>query len=236
VNPLAWKKVGAYPFAPVAPTAEDASHSIWQDPSSYDPYTQGPPYLPERKGNRTASVQEVVAGVLEVTIAAPEAVLPAILTLLRSLAMVHQSHHWLTYGGVFYADHLLFDRLYNDVVGEIDQVAERAVGQGSPLSMIHPGAQAKQVARVVETLCGDGETFGEGENPDSFIATSLKAERWFLDCVRQMVASLEQVDRLSRGTDNLLAGIEDKHEEHVYLLLQRGKPAPKTAADLWKRR
>lgn len=236
MNPLSWKKVGAYPFAPVAPASEDASHAIWQDPSSYDPYTQGPPYLPERKGGRTASIQGVVAGVLEDTLADPEAALPAILTLLRSLAMVHQSHHWLTYGGTFFGDHLLFERLYNDIVGEIDQVAERAVGQGSPLSMIHPGAQAKQVALVVETLCGNGETFGEGENPDSFIATSLKAERWFLDCMKQMVASLERVDRLSRGTDNLLAGIEDKHEEHVYLLLQRGKPAPKIAADLWKRR
>jgi hypothetical protein len=229
-------KVGAAPFQPTAPTSGDASEAIWQDPSSYNPYMQGPPYLPglpyEGRVARVASAQEIESVVLE----APNTALPAILTLLRALAMVHQSHHWLTYGPAFYGDHLLFERLYDDIGDEIDKVAERAVGSGASKTALHPGAQALQIARVVEALCGNGVTFGEGENPDSYVSTSLRAERWFLGCVKQLAASLDAVDQLSRGTDNLLQGIEDKHEEHVYLLLQRtggDQAMPKTAAD-WK--
>jgi hypothetical protein len=77
-------------------------------------------------------------------------------------------------------------------------------------------------------------TVGEGENPDAYVLTSLRAERWFLDCVKQLSASLSAVNQLSRGTDNLLQGIEDKHEEHVYLLLQRSQTVSKTASD-WKK-
>jgi DNA-binding ferritin-like protein len=231
VNPLRWKQA-AFPFAPATPAA-DASETIWQDPSSYNPYTQGPPYLPEVKMARVASVQDVTS----IVAAAPDTALPAILTLLRALAMVHQSHHWLTYGPAFYGDHILFERLYNDIVGEIDQVAERAVGMGASKTALHPGAQAAQVARIVEALCGNGVTFGEGENPDVYVSTSLRAERWFLDCMKQLSASLSAVNQLSRGTDNLLQGIEDKHEEHVYLLIQRtgGDKALKVASNLvWK--
>ena len=234
MNSLKWK-IGAAPFQP-APDTGDASQAIWQDPSSYNPYMQGPPYLPGlpyQPEVKTASVQDVVT----LAQTAPEAALPAILTLLRALAMIHQTHHWLTYGPSFYADHLLFERLYNALVGEIDQVAERAVGTGASKAALHPGAQSKQVARIVEALCGDGLTFGEGENPDSYIATSLKAERWFLDCVKTLATSLEGVGMLSRGTDNMLQGVEDKHEEHVYLLLQRGqgmKTASTVSRDPWK--
>lgn len=225
-------KVGAAPFGPAPSQPADAVETIWQDPSSYNPYTQGPPYLPEVKFARKASVQDVVT----LAQSAPDAALPAILTVLRALAVVHQSHHWLTYGPVFYADHLLFERIYNDLVGEIDQVAERAIGTGASKTALHPGAQTKQIAVIVQALCGDGVTVGEGENPDTYVATSLRAERWLLECIKTVSSALESVGMLSRGTDNLLQGIEDKHEEHVYLLVQRtgGDKALKVASDPWK--
>jgi len=210
---LRWKQA-AFPFAP----ADDASNVIWQDPSAYNPYTQGPPYLPEVKTAKVASIQDIVSD-------APDAALPALVTVLRAVAMVHQTHHWLTYGSTYYADHLLFERLYNAFPEEIDKIAERAVGTGASKTAIHAGVQANQVARCVETLCGDGSTFGEGENPDSFVATSLKAERWVLDSIKNVAESLKAVGQLSRGTDNLLQGVEDKHEEHVYLLTQRSLTA-----------
>ena len=35
------------------------------------------------------------------------------------------------------------------------------------------------------------------------------------------VDDLKEMGLLTRGLDNMIAGIEDKHESHVYLLKQR---------------
>lgn len=227
MNPNAWKTASDMSPSPeypgvtaLPPTIDDATKVIWHDPSSYDPFFHGPPYLPGMKvrTERTASAKVRLAY-------AQGAELPALLTLLRALSMVHQSHHWLTKGAAFYADHLLFERLYNDIVPEIDGIGERAVGSGCDRTLVHPGVQAQGVTRVIEALCGNGITFGEGENSESYVATSLKAEKWFLVCARQLAESMKATNELSRGTDNLVAGIEDKHEEHVYLLSQRSNTA-----------
>jgi hypothetical protein len=50
---------------------------------------------------------------------------------------------------------------------------------------------------------------------------SLNAELRFLVMMQMVAKEMEAKGTLTRGTDNLLAGIEDKHEEHVYLLKQR---------------
>ncbi len=41
--------------------------------------------------------------------------LAILLALLRSLNILHQSHHWQSEGNQFYSDHLLFQRLYEKI-------------------------------------------------------------------------------------------------------------------------
>lgn len=197
-------------------TSADATQAIWQDPSSYDPYTQGPPYLPESSKRMARKFSSSPS-------------LSSVLVALRALAMVHQTHHWLTSGSSFYADHLLFERLYSDTNGEVDSLGERAVGVGSLVYSLSPVAQAQQVLSILEG-------WNLQDDPQSYVASSLKAERWVLDHLRQVAAAMKDTGTLSRGTDNLLAGIEDKHEEHVYLLTQRGKVGQVKGAtsDRWK--
>jgi DNA-binding ferritin-like protein len=211
----------------------DATHAIWQDPTGYDHDLHGPPYLPPKTA---AEVKPVVRALIRTAahgkvgnhqavfdslIAAygtlPKPELGALLAFLRTLAVIHQSHHWQTRGEAFYADHLLFDRLYNDVIPEIDGVAERAVGSGSRM-LVAPALQVVQVGELTKVLY-------HGASPDpaapDLIALSLHAELWFLIFVQGVARRMKAAGALSRGTDNLLAGIEDKHEEHVYLLKQR---------------
>lgn len=243
MNHRAWKTAAAggpfspppdYPGVSPRPASEDATKLIWHDPSKYNPFTHGPPYFPEMKVARVASeAEDALQGIIRVTTENPGVALPSILTILRALASVHQSHHWLTYGASFVGDHALFEELYDNVNEEIDKVAERAVGSGSPLETLHPAVQLRQVTLVVEALCGNGETTGEGENPDSYVATSLKAERGFLQGVGYVAEALKQANALSRGTDNLLGEIEDQHEKHVFKLSQRAKSVPDA---LWKAR
>ena len=228
MSALRWKKVAqAYPFNPLpehpgvssmGTPPDDATHVIWQDPSSYDPLFHGPPYLPGMgvRGDRTAS-SKVVTG----TLAGMR--LPAILVFLRALTLIHHSHHWLTKGGDFYGDHLLFERLYTETLEEVDQVGERAIGTGSPIAYLTPTAQAKQMAYLVSSLCNAPltDSMHIDEGPNNLVRVSLEAEKKFIGCLERVTAQMETEGALSRGVDDLLAGIQDQHESHVYLLGQR---------------
>ena len=103
------------------PYAGDATHVIWQDPSSYKPLFHGPPYLPGMEVQGTKVASKKVASVADTV----SEVLVAVLVSLRALALLHQTHHWLSDGPEYYADHLLFERLYNETVEEIDAIGER---------------------------------------------------------------------------------------------------------------
>ena len=232
-----WKTAAqSEPFAPlpdhpgVSSTGtppDDAPFVIWQDPSSYNPFFHGPPYLPGMKVrmDKTASQKTLVTAAAKLA-AGCNFGLPAALVFLRALAIIHQSHHWLTYGESYYADHLLFQRLYEETVEEVDTVAEKAVGIGCPTDKIHPGVQTKLIAHIVEHFCGNGVTEGERQNAKSYLETSLSAETNCLACLAQISATMKAKGELSRGVDNMLAGIEDKHESHIYLLKQRLTPDP----------
>lgn len=189
--------------------AQDSSDVIWQDPSSYNPLTQGPEYLPKTASASPASVL-TAAGFMQ-----PTAALPSLLVLLRALAMVHQTHHWCTHGDSYYGDHLLFERLYNGVSEEIDGIGERAVGMGGMQFIRNLNAQAAGVQRVVGLLSN------LVESPNAYVESSLEAEQLFASCTTVIVAKMKETGLLTRGVDNLIAGVEDKHESHRYLLQQR---------------
>lgn len=47
---------------------------------------------------------------------------------LKALALIHQHNHWTTKGEMFYGDHLLFERLYNSTLENLDLAAEKFIG------------------------------------------------------------------------------------------------------------
>lgn len=205
-------------------SSADATHAIWQDPSTYDPDVHGPPYL---RGKAAGTRREVVGRALRASArgrasaiyrlgsSAEGDELPTLLALLRALAVVHQTAHWQSRGEAFYADHLLFERLYGDLVGEIDSVAERAVGLlGS--DSVDASRQMVKVSQFVDFFSSQPTS-----GPNMLALRSLRAETSFLLVTQVLVKGLKARGTFSRGTDNLVAGIEDKHEEHVYLLQQR---------------
>ena len=201
---------------------DDATFTIWHDPSSYDPLFHGPPYLPGMKVrmDRQASQASLVTAASKMAAGLGYG-LPTVLVFLKALVNIHQSHHWLTFGETYYADHLLFERLYDQTIEDIDGVAEKAIGTRCPLDLMHPGLQVRIVAQIVQKYCGDGVTQGESESSKSYLEVSLLAETQFLACLAEIAKVMKEKDQLSRGIDNMLAGIEDKHEGHIYLLRQR---------------
>ena len=145
--------------------------------------------------------------------------LSVLLVHLKFLAAVHQNHHWTTKGDPFYGDHLLFERILGGVCGEIDSVAEKAIGLGST-SNVDLVMQHKQLCQLVQ---GYGMT-STVPQPTELAKRSYLAEMNFLKVASHLVEHMKECGTLTRGLDNLLAGIEDAHEGHIYLLKQRIMP------------
>jgi len=139
----------------------------------------------------------------------PEA-LATLLAALRALYLLHQAHHWQSRGPSFYGDHTLFQRLYEAVLPEMDSVAERAVGRGNAGIV-----EAADVTRATQVLLDRWQA--RGGSPDALIRSSFAAEGEALALIDSLMASVS----FSTGTQNLLQGIADKHEENSYLLQQR---------------
>lgn len=148
--------------------------------------------------------------------AVPYPELSVLLVNLKFLAQVHQVHHWTTKGDPFYGDHLLFQRLYEGVVGEIDSVAEKAIGLGSTAN-VDLTLQTSQLFKLVQ---GYGMT-STLPQPQELAKRSYLAEMNFLKVTSHLVECMKECGSLTRGLDNLIAGIEDSHENSVYLLKQR---------------
>lgn len=150
----------------------------------------------------------------EVPAADPAAhALASVAVTLRAVYLMHQAAHWQTKGPSFVGDHKLFGELYGAVLDEIDSVSERAVGLGDSL-LVCP---MKTTQLALELL----EAFGRAcdvPDADALVQLSLEAERGLL----QVIASAMKIG-MTDGTQNLLQGVADKHESHVYLLQQRSK-------------
>lgn len=145
--------------------------------------------------------------------------LSVLLVHLKFLAAIHQNHHWTTKGDPFYGDHQLFQRLYEGVTGEVDSVAEKVIGLGSVANVDLP-LQTSQLLKLVQ---GHGMT-STIPQPSELARRSYLAEMNFLKVAAHLVEHMRECGTLTRGLDNLIAGIEDSHEGHVYLLKQRILP------------
>jgi DNA-binding ferritin-like protein len=202
----------------------DSDRTVWHTPTEYNPYRDGPPYLPmlpfepvRLSSEQRIEVKSFVkkAGEMTpllVTLGEPSP-LVALLGVLQAASLLHQTHHWSTRGPVYYADHLLFERLYNESQEFIDQVAERAVGLGEPfISAIN---QARDVLSHV------GQFGGSSKSPEKMVTSSLKAELACLAWIKSAIDRMTASGTLTPGVSNLLEGIADKHETFVYLLRQR---------------
>lgn len=214
------KKLASNPY-------EEGQQVVWHDPTSYDPTKHAPPYMPEPRSPLTASQKQSAHKVASSQINPKVAhslfpdlpPLAGLLAVLQAASLIHKTHHWQTGGGHFYADHLLFDRLYTESQAFIDQVAERAVGIDQA-NVVDVSAQTKVIDMLVNHLC-DGST-----DPENMVAVSLNTESLVLQSIGLAIQKLKGQGTLSNGTDNLLQGAADQHETFVYLLKQRTTPQP----------
>lgn len=187
---------------------------VWNDPLGYDPLVDGPPYF--RVGKPQGAMVPKMASLPRALSAGP---LGSLVAFLRGLAIIHQGHHWLTSGPQFYADHLLFERLYVGTVEDIDPLAERAVGIGGGAAL-QPYLQANLVHQYTGKLYASNPL---APSPEQMVQASLDGEDAFLQHLKEARSVLESTldPALISGVMNLLDGVGDKHQSHLYLLRQR---------------
>lgn len=130
---------------------------------------------------------------------------------IKALYTAYQSAHWSAKGDSYYGDHLLFQRLYEDVAEEIDKVAERAIGATGNVSIVEPHKLLSMSLNSINVLVASGETY----------ACFFDAEKKFLQRLASSINFMRSSGTITDGIEDLLQGISSKHEEHVYLLQQR---------------
>jgi DNA-binding ferritin-like protein len=130
---------------------------------------------------------------------------------------LYQSLHWGTNGENFYEDHLLFERLYNEIAEEVDGLAEKFIGIDSH-EIACPIKISKDICDIYENLISDFKITGD---PNLFIEHAMFVEKSFLKISESFYDALEEDGLLTMGLDDLLTAIYSKHEDNIYLLKQR---------------
>lgn len=141
--------------------------------------------------------------------------LSMILAYLDLLSHVQQTAHWVSKGDPYYGDHLLFERLYNETNADIDGIAEKLIGLGD-VGQVDLTTRLRFQLQTLQSMPID--PYMDGRQLASVV---LEYEKQFLVRVSEAAQSMKMQGLMTRGLDNLLAGIEDKHEGFVYLLKQR---------------
>lgn len=129
---------------------------------------------------------------------------------LKAMAIIHQHNHWTTRGSDFYGDHLLFERLYDSTLENVDLAAEKFMGLFGD-SVLDYDLQTDLLHKILlkyKNLEGSPESM------------SLAVEKDFLKLSRSVYDCFEKEGKLSLGLDDMIMSIASQREESVYLLQQ----------------
>jgi DNA-binding ferritin-like protein len=128
---------------------------------------------------------------------------------LRGLAIIHQTAHWITKGENYYGKHLLFDRIYNSVNDEVDLAAEKLIG-------VFGGEFLNPENHVNIT-----KDFVANYSNKDLTERSLEAEIDFLTLSEGIYKKIKENGDMSLGLDDMIMSIASTHETNVYLLKQQ---------------
>jgi DNA-binding ferritin-like protein len=140
----------------------------------------------------------------------PTLVLQQVLAHLKALAWTHWTCHWQVQGDPFYGDHLLFEKLYNDVPSSIDDLAEKLVTLYGR-DIVNPITLEEMSLEILKTHAAS----------QSLYLKALAMEQVLQDLLKTSYSHLKESGTLSLGMDDFLMSLANKHESHIYLLKQR---------------
>lgn len=134
----------------------------------------------------------------------------SILANTMGLITMMQSAHWAEKGGRFYANHLLFQRIYEELSEFTDLLGERAVGLSKSGEIVNPKRLLCASKAFIES-CG---CHGNSDLAADMYRAVINYKRCIAKCYNELKAD----GMLTQGLDNLLQDLLDKVERHEYLL------------------
>jgi len=129
---------------------------------------------------------------------------------LKAMALIHQHSHWTIKGAAFYGDHLLFERLYNSTLKDLDLAAEKFIGLFGD-EVINYDLQAELLQKALSKY---------SKFEGSPIEMSLTIEKDFVKFSKDAYNCFEEEKKLSLGLDDMIMAIASQREESIYLLQQ----------------
>lgn len=127
---------------------------------------------------------------------------------LRTLYLLHQNAHWQCASSNFYGNHLLFQRIYEDVASDVDEAAEKTIGLFGN-EFLNFDNQIKLIQIVSANIKGD-----------SFLTKSLETEKKFSKLATKIRNELSNNKLLSLGLEDMIISHINKSENRCYLLEQ----------------
>jgi DNA-binding ferritin-like protein len=137
----------------------------------------------------------------------------ALLGVWAAIRAEHQlfwTYHWRSKGSSYYGDHLLWQRLYEARVQEIDRMAEVIMAIGGP-SAVDPMRSWVAVSDIINRSEKLGAT--DAARGVALVADTLNR----IDSANELLGAGAN----TLAINNVLAGFADKHLEALYLLRQR---------------
>lgn len=135
--------------------------------------------------------------------------LTQVLSLLRAQSLSYQTSHWQAEGDSAYGDHLLFERLYGSVLGEIDQLAEKSVG--------YLGAEAVSLVPQIDEISNYCRDWVEEGCP---FKRGLLTEKQLQLTLKSCYENIKRAGAMTLGLDDWLMACANSHETNTYLLQQ----------------
>lgn len=126
---------------------------------------------------------------------------------LRLLYVLYQNFHWQCHGLNFYSNHLLFQRLYEDIQTQIDETAEKFVGLFKlNIDLNDFILHLNEINNII---------FKEKPVPLDFFKYAITLEEELIKLNQDIYKENKEI---SPGLDNMLAGQSDSAENRLYLL------------------
>jgi len=136
--------------------------------------------------------------------------LQTILICVRSLSEYYQVAHWTCKNSTFFADHLLFERLYGEASSAIDSIAEKMIGVGDGADKLSLPVILKGIYEKTKSL-----PYLASENK-VYCEAALAMENELQDYCAKYDSEANSV-----GCKNMVADLADKSQNRIYLLKQR---------------
>jgi len=131
-------------------------------------------------------------------------ILSSYLSMLRAMFILHQQNHW---DSLAYQEHLLFQRLYEDVHEMVDEAGEKIIGLCGHAIFENEEDLAKKFVPRVKTF-------------SSLIESSLNIERAFQNIAQNVYDTIKEKEMMTLGLDDQIMNHCSRSENHIYLLQQ----------------